>query len=102
MVIILGTIKLESEQEAQRVHGGLVNRARRSRADAGNLEYVFSFNAEDPTEVCLTEVWETDELLKAHLAISDPEFSDMLATAKIERARVVAYDGSNERVLMSR
>ena len=52
--------------------------------------------------MCLTEVWETDELLKAHLAIPDPAFSDMLATAKIERARVVAYDSSNERVLMSR
>ena len=102
MVIILGTIKLESEHEAQRVHSGLIARAKRSRADSGNLQYVFSFNAEDPTEVCLTEVWETDELLKAHLAIPDPEFSTMLATAKIERAKVIAYDGTNERALMSR
>ena len=102
MVIILGTIKLESEREARRVHNGLITRATRSRADAGNLDYVFSFNVEDPTEVCLTEVWESDELLKAHLAIPDPEFSNILTTAKIERARVVAYDGSNERVLMSR
>ena len=102
MVIILGTIKMDSEHEAQRIHSGLVARARKSRADSGNLGYVFSFNAEDPTEVCLTEVWETDELLKAHLAIPDPEFSALLATAKIERAKVVAYDGTNERVLMSR
>ena len=102
MVIVLGTIKMASEHEARRVRSGLITRAKKSRADAGNLEYVFSLNVEDPTEVCLTEVWETDELLKAHLAIPDAEFSTMLATAKIERARVVAYDGSNERVLMSR
>jgi quinol monooxygenase YgiN len=54
------------------------------------------------TEVRLTEIWESDELLKAHLATPDPEFSAMLATAKIEHAKVVAYDGTNERVLMSR
>ncbi len=49
MLIITGTIKIESEEELARVKDALTRRAQRSRADEGNIDYVFSQNLEDPT-----------------------------------------------------
>ena len=77
-------------------------RAKKSRADEGNIEYSFSRSLEDSKEILLTEVWESEALLMAHLQIPDPDFNTVLATAKIEKAVVKAYDGLNERVLMTR
>ncbi len=102
MIIILGTIKVASVEEAARVRAALVARAVRSRADAGNIDYVFTANLEDPTEFRLVETWSSAELLEAHLRIPDPAFGELITTARIERAHVVAYDGTNERVLMTR
>lgn len=102
MIIILGTIRLESSDEAQRVRDSLAARAQRSRGDAGNLDYAFSCDLEDATVVRLTELWESQETLDAHLQVPDPEFSAALETAKIVEATIKAYDGANERVLMSR
>ena len=102
MVIVLGKITLQTADEAERVQSALIARAKKSRADAGNLEYSFSRSIEDPQEVLLTEVWESEALLMAHLQIPDPDFNSVLATAKIEKATVKAYDGANERVLMAR
>ncbi len=102
MVIVLGKITLQTATEADRVLTALIARAQKSRADAGNLEYSFSRNLEDPKEILLTEVWESEGLLMAHLQIPDPDFNNVLATAKIENAVVKAYDGSNERLLMKR
>jgi quinol monooxygenase YgiN len=102
MVIVLGKITLQTADEAERVLSALIARAKKSRADAGNLEYSFSRSLEDSKEVLLTEVWESEDLLMAHLQIPDPDFNSVLATAKIEKAIVKAYDGANERVLMAR
>lgn len=102
MVIILGTIRLESAAEVERFETALRERAARSRTDAGNVDYTFARNLEDPTELRLTEVWESQALLEAHLAKPDPAFDEVLTSAKIARARVTAFDGTNERVLVSR
>jgi quinol monooxygenase YgiN len=55
MIVITGIIKLESENELARVKEALIRRAIRSRADAGNIDYVFAQSLEDPTEIRLTE-----------------------------------------------
>ncbi|MBX9605780.1 MAG: antibiotic biosynthesis monooxygenase [Gammaproteobacteria bacterium] len=102
MVIVLGTIVLESEAEATRLTEALVARAARSRADAGNLDYAFSRGLEDGREIRLTEIWESEALLMAHLQIPDPAFNEALASARITSAKVTAYDGANARVLMQR
>lgn len=102
MIIISGTIKLESVAEAERVTPVLVSRAKRSRQDAGNIEYVFSRNIEDPTEFLLIEKWEDEATLNAHLKIPDKEFGELMTTAKIERAVVVSYEATGERELMKR
>jgi quinol monooxygenase YgiN len=102
MVIILGKVKLETQQEAERIIEALQRRAEKSRSDAGNVDYAFSLNVEDASEVRLTEIWESETELNAHLADPDPEFSEALATAKIASAEIKAYDGTNERVLMKR
>ena len=102
MLIITGTIRLESEAELERVEGALSRRAQRSRSDAGNIDYVFARSLEDPCEIRLVEKWEDEASLNAHLALPDEEFNDVIANARIERAIVTAHDASNERELMKR
>ncbi|MEQ8234296.1 MAG: antibiotic biosynthesis monooxygenase [Gammaproteobacteria bacterium] len=102
MVIILGTIKVASTSELEKVRAALVRRAARSKADQGNIEYEFTVSIEDPTEIRLTEVWESEQALTAHLAIPDEDFTAVLATTDIVSAVVTAYDASNKRVLMER
>lgn len=102
MIIITGTIKVETEDEFTRVKDALVRRAKRSREDEGNIDYVFSQNLEDPTIIHLTEKWKNDTVLNAHLQIPDEEFGTILDTAKIERATVVSYEIAKERVLLER
>ena len=102
MIIVTGTVKFESLDELEQVTQVLIDRALRSRKDAGCIAYDFSKNLEDPTVICLTEKWESAELLQAHLAIVDEEFSKLLDTAKITRASVVSNEAGEDRVLMER
>ncbi|MFT4561543.1 MAG: quinol monooxygenase YgiN [Gammaproteobacteria bacterium] len=102
MIVITGTIKLESVDELERVKAALIRRAVRSRADAGNIDYVFSQSLEDPTEIRLTEKWEDETTLNAHLKIPDEEFGVIITTAKIERAIVVSSEVTAEKELLNR
>lgn len=102
MVIILGTIKLESASDLEKIKSALIRRASKSKGDAGSIEYDFSVSIEDPTEIRLTEIWESEEDLNAHLAIPDEEFAAVLANTKLVTAVVTSYTSSNKRVLMER
>ena len=102
MIIITGTIKVESEAELLRVKDTLVRRAVKSRADAGNIDYVFTQNLEDPSEIRLVEKWESDAALNAHLEIPDEEFNAVIGSAKLTGAVVTAVEAGEERVLMQR
>ena len=81
MLIITGIIKTSSEKELEQVKSALIKRAAKSRQDEGNIDYAFSVNIEDPTEIRLTEKWESEELLNAHLQIPDEEFSAVVEQA---------------------
>lgn len=102
MIIVTGIIKFESAEELENTKTVLMNRARRSRGDAGCIDYSFAQNLEDPTEIRLIEKWESDGLLKAHLAIPDEEFGSLLSTAKISAAIVISSESGEEKVLMQR
>lgn len=102
MILVTGSIKFESEQELENVSQALMGRAQHSRKDAGCIAYVFSRNLEDSSEIILTEKWESDELLQAHLEIPDEEFGVLLSTAKITTATVVSNDCGEDKVLMER
>jgi quinol monooxygenase YgiN len=102
MIIVTGTVNFESLDEVEQVTQALISRAQRSRKDAGCIGYSFSKNLEDPTEICLTEKWESAELLQAHLEIVDGKFNTLLDTAKITRAIVVSREASEDRILMER
>lgn len=102
MIIVTGSIKLETVEEAESVRQALIGRAQRSRKDAGCVDYAFSQNLEDPTEIRLTEKWESAELLKAHLAIPDEEFGVLLSTAKITTATIVSNECAEDQLLMQR
>lgn len=102
MLIILGTIRLESAAEAERLLPALERRAVRSRRDEGNIDYVFAQNLEDPAEIRLIEKWTSEACLQAHLERPDEAFDRALAGAGIERAVVVANDIAGERELLRR
>ncbi len=102
MLIITGIIKTSSEQELEQVKSALIKRAVKSRQDKGNIDYAFSVNIEDPTEIRLTEKWESEELLNAHLQIPDEEFSAVVGAASIESAVVVSNEVTGEKQLLNR
>ena len=102
MLIITGIIKADSEQEITKVKDALCRRAVKSRQDAGNIDYAFSINMEDSTEIRLIEKWESEADLQAHLAIPDDEFNTAMATAKITSARVISNEAGTEKELLSR
>ena len=102
MVIILGTITLETAADYEGVEAELVRRAARSRADPGNIDYAFSRSIEDPAVIRLTEIWEDEQSLNAHLQIPDAAFAAVLANTRIASARVTSYAASGQRELMER
>jgi quinol monooxygenase YgiN len=102
MLVITGVIKAESVKEIEKVTAALAARAARSRQDEGNIDYAFSVNIEDQTEIRLVEKWESEALLNAHLEIPDEAFSAAMADAKIVTARVVSNEVTEERVLLDR
>jgi quinol monooxygenase YgiN len=102
MILITGTIKVESADELARLQDALIRRAKRSRADEGNIDYVFSANVEDPLEIRLFEAWESEETLNAHLQVPDAEFSDIIANARLESAVVVLNEVSAHRDMLRR
>jgi len=102
MIIITGTIKVETEQEFLSVREALIARVERSRKDRGNIEYAFSQDIADPGLLHLMEKWEDEASLQAHLEIPDEEFSEVMTNAGIVSARVISYVAANEKVLMSR
>ena len=102
MIIITGTIKVESEKEFLSVREALVARTRRSKKDKGNIEYAFSQDLADPGLVHLIEKWEDEASLHAHLEIPDEEFSQVMTNANIVSARVTSYEAADEKLLMSR
>ena len=102
IIIVTGTVNFESLDEVEQVIQALINRAQRSRKDASCIGYSFSKDLKDPTEICLTEKWESAELLQAHLEIVDGKFNTLLDTAKITRAIAVSNEASEDRILMER
>jgi quinol monooxygenase YgiN len=102
MLVITGTIRLGSVAELERVRGALVARAERSRSDAGCLDYQFAQSLDDPTELRLIEKWASQADLDAHLAVPDPAFSELLATADLAAATVLVCEAGEERVMLQR
>ncbi|WP_299491090.1 antibiotic biosynthesis monooxygenase [Acaryochloris sp. IP29b_bin.137] len=102
MIIITGKIKVQSSEELVRVKDALIRRAQKSRSDPGNVEYIFSQNIEDPSELILTEKWADVASLQEHLKIPDEEFSKIIGSALIERAVVTSHEVSAERTLLER
>jgi len=102
MIIITGTIKVETDDEFSLVRKLLIARAERSRKDKGNIAYAFAQDLADTSRIHLIEKWQDEASLLAHLEIPDPEFSKVLENTRIESACITSYEATNEKVLMSR
>ncbi len=102
MIVVTGTIELENAEELERVKGALIRRAEKSRADEGNVDYVFSLNLENPLQIRLVEYWQSEGLLNAHLMVPDEEFNAVIASAKIKSAVVDLHEVAESRELLRR
>jgi quinol monooxygenase YgiN len=102
MIIVTGIIEVETEAELLRVTETLNRRARKSRADEGNIDYMFSVSLENPLQVRLTEIWESESLLDAHLMVPDDEFNAVIAGAKIVSASVNMHEVAHTKELLRR
>lgn len=67
MVIVGGTFEVDPDQRDAFL-AGFHEMMRRSRAEAGCLEYTFAADPLEPRRVILFERWESQEHLDAHLA----------------------------------
>lgn len=102
MIVITGTIRVESEEDLLAVRDALIARTARSRNDKGNIEYAFSQDLGDPTIIHLIEKWADEPSLQSHLEIPDEAFSKVMENARIVSAVVTSYEAVGEKVLMSR
>lgn len=102
MIIVTGTIEVETAEELHRVTETLIRRAAKSRADEGNIDYTFSVNLENPLQIRLMEMWQSEALLDAHLMVPDDEFNALIAGAKITKAAVDMHEVSATRQLLRR
>jgi quinol monooxygenase YgiN len=67
VIIVAGHIDVAPEQRDEFL-AGRVETIRKSRAEAGCIEYVFSADALEPGRVRVFERWESKEALRAHLS----------------------------------
>jgi len=73
---------------------------RRSRAEAGCLEYTFSADPLDPGRVLLFERWESQQALDAHLAaLAGAPGAGVPAGVTPTRSEIRLFDVSGERSL---
>ncbi len=79
-----------------------VRRVERSRGRAGCIDYQFAQSLVDPCEILLMEKWASQGDLDAHMAIPDPEFSEVLASVRIRSVHISVCEAGEERVMMER
>lgn len=102
MILVTGTVLVESEDQLNQMIDALIRRAQRSRNDKGCIDYTFSRSLENPLEIRILESWESEALLQAHLQIPDPEFSQLLSEARLTSAIVTSHQVSSTQTLMER
>jgi quinol monooxygenase YgiN len=98
VVIVGGIFEVEPDQR-EAFLAGRVDTMRRSRAEAGCLEYTFSADPIEPGRVLLFERWASQDALDAHLAAlrTAPPSPDPEVASK--SASITIYDVTGERTL---
>ena len=102
MHVITGKFILDSASEVAKMLDALVGRVERSRGRAGCIDYQFAQSLVDPCEILLMEKWASQGDLDAHMAIPDPEFSEVLASVRIRSVQISVCEAGEERVMMER
>ncbi|MFZ0170207.1 MAG: putative quinol monooxygenase [Acidimicrobiales bacterium] len=98
MIIVGGTFEVEPH-ERDRFLAEHHDMMRRSRAEAGCLEYTFSADPLDPSRVLLFERWESEEVLDAHLSALRARPRSPDAEVSPKTASITLYDVTGERSL---
>ena len=98
MIIVGGTFEVEPG-ERERFLAGRHDLMRKSRAEAGCLEYTFSADPLDPGRVVLFERWSDQEALDAHLSAPRDDPPSPGSGVEPKSASIIVYDVSGERPL---
>ncbi len=94
MIIVAGRIPIRPEMRA-RATAAAIKVTKATQTDAGCLQYHFYADLEDPNVLHVYEEWESEEALKAHLALPHTtEFlgaiSEMVAGAPVVKEHSVS------------
>ena len=67
MIVVVGylTLKADAKDAAVAAVRELVTA---TRAESGNVDYRYSFDLDDETRLNLTEIWDDEDALNAHMA----------------------------------
>ena len=91
MVLLSGDLEYRPEERAE-VLAGLVEVSRRSREDAGCVEYWWAEDLEVPGRFRFFECWETEEQFAAHRDRPyEHEFMDRFVNGRITGADAWSY-----------
>jgi len=102
MIVVLGKMEVdEKDREAFMRAAGTLQQA--TRAEAGCVSYVFAQDVNDPLCFWLSECWESEAALGAHLQTPHiAAFRTQLSGLGFRSYVVKRYDVSGEKVLVSR
>jgi quinol monooxygenase YgiN len=71
-----------------------------SLADPGCLQYTFSADFENPGRVHVTERWETEELMQAHMAMPHfGEFGQAMRSVGVRAVKVFKHEVTSSKPL---
>lgn len=97
VIIVAGSIEVAPEHRDAFIEER-TGAMRRSRAEAGCLEYVFAADPLDPGRVVLLERWASEEALSAHVAAMRSDPPDAGGVAPVV-SQVAVFDVAGERRL---
>lgn len=100
MLLINGWLKLASG-EFDKVQTQAVAMVEATNQEAGCLHYAFARDVADPDLIRISERWESEEALGAHMASAHmAEFNKAMGTVKIEGADLWLYSAEAVKKLM--
>jgi quinol monooxygenase YgiN len=102
MVVVMGSVRT-APGEIDRLMADLTALVTATRAEDGCELYAVARDLLDPQVLHISELWRDRQALTAHFATPHvAAFNAVLASAKIESMRAVAYAADGERVLVER
>lgn len=99
MIIVNGTVRFAADRLGD-LKEALARNIAATRAEPGCLSYSYGVDIEDPDLIHVSEQWESESAIDAHMAAA--HMAEMMAAigASIEAVSIKAYDARFVRTLL--